>query len=61
VRRLLSAVADAIPAESAAMMAHSIPIAADTLEARLIYALKLAAGANTTPQVIIVKDEVEKR
>ena len=36
-----------------------VPIAADTLEARLTYALRLASG--TMPQVIVVKDEAEKR
>jgi hypothetical protein len=36
-----------------------VPIAADTLEARLSYALRLAVGS--MPQVIIVKDEAEKR
>ena len=41
------------------MIARSIPIAADTLEARLKYALRLSGG--TMPQAIIVKDEAEKR
>jgi hypothetical protein len=36
-----------------------VPIAADTLEARLTYALRLSGG--TMPQVIIVKDKAEKR
>lgn len=36
-----------------------IPPAADTLESRLTYALRLSGG--TTPQVIIVRDEAEKR
>jgi hypothetical protein len=40
-------------------MKGRIPIAADTLEARLTYALRLSGG--TMPQVIIVKDEAEKR
>ena len=35
-----------------------VPIAADWLEARLVYALRLAAGM---PQVIIVKNQAEKR
>jgi len=34
-------------------------IADETLEARLTYALRLAGGA--VPQVIIVKDQTEKR
>ena len=40
-------------------MARRVPIAADALEARLTYALRLASGAMT--QFIIVKDQVEKR
>jgi hypothetical protein len=36
-----------------------VPPAADTLESRLAYALRLSGG--TMPQVIIVRDEAEKR
>jgi hypothetical protein len=41
------------------MRGRMVPIAADTLEARLTYALRLSGGA--MPQVIIVKDKAEKR
>ena len=40
-------------------MARRVPIAADTVVARLTYALRLANGA--MPQFIIVKDHLEKR
>lgn len=40
-------------------MKGRIPVAADTLEIRLKYALRLSGG--TMPQVIIVRDEAERR
>ena len=48
-----------MPTQSQARNTRRVPPAADTLEERLTYALRLSGGA--TPQVIIVKDATEKR